>query len=121
MDAAAILEMTEHRPNQERAEIGVVYRETPNPHGDETWLDSIVYLQAPNVQEQGEGEGGKDGKTNSYAAVQSIEFGHYTRPRDHDGEGPRTKSDHRRSWVPGVAPLRRAAKKMSANPKLSIR
>lgn len=113
-EAANILSMTEHRSGEERSEIGVVHRENPNPHGDETALDSIVYLAAPDEMQEENPRG-------AYAAVNSIEFGHYTRPRDHEGEGPRTKRDHRRNWVKGVSPLRKAAKKMSANPKLSIK
>jgi hypothetical protein len=132
-EAAAILSMTEHRPGQERSEIGVVHRGHSGSHEStadvDTYLDSIVYLQAPDEAEKDAREGkvtkGPDGKggkqTNAWRAVQAIEFGHYTRPREHDGEGPRTRADHRRSWVAGVSPLRKAARKMSRNPRLSIR
>lgn len=123
-EAAAILSMTEHRPDQERSEIGVVHRGHSGSHEStadvDTYLDSIVYLQAPDDGEKQKGEGRK-GKTNSWRAVQSIEFGHYTAPREHEGEGPRTKRDHQRHWVEGVSPLRKAARKMSRNPRLSIR
>lgn len=121
MEASAILEMTNHRPGQERSEIGVIHNNhSRGPISETTDLDSIVYLQAPDDAERQKGEG-RGGNTNSWRAVQSIEFGHYTSGRDHEGEGPRTKKDHKRHWVEGVSPLRKAARKMSRNPRLSIK
>jgi len=109
-EAANILSMTEHRPNQERSEVGVVHMGGAHM-GHRPDLDSTVYLSAAD-----EGKG----KANAWRAVQSIEFGHYTAGRDHEGEGPRTKKDHKRHWVPGVSPLRKAAKTMVRRRRLSI-
>lgn len=108
-EASQILEMTHHRSGEERAEIGVVHN-TGTAHEYSPELDSIVYLQAPDVREGDEDDkkSKKAAEAHAYAAVQSIEFGHFTR-----GENPR--------WVEGVSPLRKAAKKMARNPKLSIK
>lgn len=107
------------------SEIGVVHN-NGSAHGYSPDLDSIVYLSASDEGAKGYGEGRikkgfKGTSTNAYRAVQSIEFGHYTRGREHSGEGPRTRADHQRHWVPGISPLRKAARKMSANPRLSIK
>lgn len=106
-EADAILSL--HRDTGD-AEIGVIHmggKELGHP----AKLDSAVYLQA---SDQGQG------KANAWRAVQSIEFGHYTAGRDHEGEGPRTKKDHRRHWVEGIAPLQQAAKRMVRKRRLSI-
>lgn len=107
-DADAILSM--HRDTGD-AEIGVVHMGQAEL-GHPAKLDSVVYLKATD-----EGKG----KANAWRAVQSIEFGHYTAGgRDHEGEGPRTKKDHKRNWVPGIAPLQQAAKRMVRKRRLSI-
>jgi hypothetical protein len=122
-EASNILEM--HR-DQGDSEIGVVHNDG-SAHGYSPDLDSIVYLadsEGESEREYGEGrikKGFSKVNTNAYRSVQSIEFGHYTKGREHEGEGPRTRADHRRHWVKGIAPLRTAAKKMSANPRLSIK
>lgn len=118
-DAAGTLAMAYHRPDAERSYIGVMHR-GQKEWGYEPELDSIVYLAAPDERD-GKGEKPRKGLTNSYAAPSSIEFGHYTSARQHGGEGPRTKADHQKHWVPGLAPLRKAAKKMVANRRLSIK
>lgn len=106
-DAAAILEM--HRDAGD-SEIGVVHMGGAE-HGHRPDLDSVVYLVDTHD--------GK-GRNNQWRSVQSIEFGHYTKPREHEGEGPRTKRDHKRHWVPGIAPLQTAAKRAVRKRRLSI-
>jgi hypothetical protein len=58
-------------------------------------LDFYVYLTAPGSKRDPDGE----------AAALSIEKGHYVRDREHEGEGPRTKTDHDNNWVEGLMPL----------------
>lgn len=74
-------------------------------------LDSYVTLEAA---------WGTDEAVGDYAAAASIEFGHYTRSRKRAGYGPLTKEQHGRVFVKGISPLRKAAHKLSSNPKLSI-
>lgn len=106
-EADTILSM--HRDTGD-AQVGVVHMGGAHM-GHRPDLDSTVYLSASDT--------GK-GKANAWRAVQSIEFGHYTAGRDHEGEGPRTKKDHKRHWVDGVSPLRKAAKTMVRRRRLSI-
>lgn len=77
-----------------------------------TDLDSVVTLEAA---------WGTDEAVGDYAAAVSIEYGHYTRSRRKAGYGPLTKRQHNRVFVKGISPLRKAAKKLSSNPKLSIK
>lgn len=109
-EADAILSM--HRDTGD-AEIGVVHMGEAEL-GHKAQLDSTVYLRATDESAKGKSKG------NNWRAVQSIEFGHYTSGREHEGEGPRTKKDHKRHWVDGIAPLQTAAKKMVRKRKLSI-
>lgn len=119
-DARNTLALTEHRPDAVRAKIDVIHEGerdqdfNPIPH----WLDSTVYMGLDETVEVSSG-----GNANDYAAVMSIEMGHWAMSGRPWGEGPRRKKlkpSERRKWVPGVAPLQKAAKKAYANRKLSI-
>lgn len=102
-EASNILAMTHHREGEERSEIGVIHN-GQSAHEYSPDLDSIVYLQAPDDRER---EGKKrEVMADAFAAAESIEFGHTTK------SGKRVK---------GVSPLRKAARTMAANPKLSIK
>lgn len=116
-DAAAILEMAGHRPDVERSRIDVMH-EGQGALDYIPDLDSIVYLhldeEVPTMA---------NGNANDYAAVNSIEFGHWTSPGRPWGEGPRRKKlkpSERRRWVKGVAPLTTATKRAVAKRRLSI-
>jgi hypothetical protein len=110
-DARAILSMHE---DQGHSRIDVLHKGEAE-EGHKAKLDSVVYL----IDEgDSTNKGGK--LRQQWRSVKSIEFGHYNKPREHEGEGPRTKKDHRRSFVPGIAPLRTAAKRARAKRRLSI-
>lgn len=118
--ARGTLALTEHRPDVVRAAVDVIHQSetddefVPIPH----WLDSVVYLHLDETVEVSSG-----GKLNDYAAVSSIEFGHWSMSGRPWGEGPRRKKlkpSERRRWVKGVAPLQKAAQKAYASRKLSI-
>ena len=124
MDAKATLAMAGHRIKDERSEIGTVHQGLPGM-GENPYLDSTVYLAAPDESLPGKSRG------NAWRAVQSIEFGHYThnygyrrnnKLGDHEGPIRRRRSDNRGStWVPGVAPLQKAMKKALASRRLAIK
>jgi hypothetical protein len=117
-DAAAILAMAYHRPEAERSKIDVIH-EGQGALEYVPDLDSIVYLGLDETVPSME-----NGEKNAWAAVSSIENGHWSSPGRPWGEGPRRKRlkpSEKRSWVPGVAPLGKAMKKATRNPRLSIR
>lgn len=78
-------------------------------HAPPRMLDSVVWLKSPS-----------NPKSGALAAVLSIENGHYTKPRAHGGEGPRTEPEHIKRWVPGIAPLREALGKSLRERKMSV-
>lgn len=79
-------------------------------HAPPRLLDSVVWLVSPSNENSG-----------ALAAVLSIENGHYTKPRAHGGEGPRTEGEHIKRWVPGIAPLRSALAKSLRERKMSVK
>jgi hypothetical protein len=120
-EADAVLSMTHHRPGQERSYIGVVHQDEKE-HGHEAKLDSTVYLAAPPDSK----------KQGLWSAAESIEFGHWTKNYKArrnatlgDAEGPirnGKKGDGGGStWVEGVAPLQKAAKRMFQKRRMSIK
>jgi hypothetical protein len=119
-DARNTLALTNHRANTVPAEISVIHQDqtdvdfNPLPH----WLDSVVYMHLDEEVEVSSG-----GAASSYAAVMSIEMGHWSMSGRPWGEGPRRKTlkaSEKRHWVKGVAPLQKAMKKAVANRKLTI-
>jgi len=130
LEAKAELAMAYHRPEDERSEIGAVHM-GQDAMGRRPDLDSVVYLAASDVSENG-------GSDDEYRAALSIEFGHWTRSYNTrrnaklgDAEGPirgRKKGSYTRpkdaagaKWVPGVAPLSKAAKAMVRKRRMSIK
>jgi hypothetical protein len=121
-EADAILSMAGHRPNVSRSYIGVVHQDE-SELGHKPRLDSTVYLAAdPEMNKRG----------NMWSAVRSIEFGHWTKNYSYrrnktlgDKEGPirnQKRGDGGKStWVEGVSPLQKAAKKMVGRRRMSIK
>ena len=109
--------------DQGHAYVGVVHL-GEDAEGYRPDLDSVVYLASPDEGKKDPDEGKPvpgtdDGSvyTNAHRAVMSIEFGHYTR----GGMGPRTRKQHRRTWVKGLGVLQKASKKMVAKRRMSIK
>lgn len=95
------------------ASIGVIHDMERAEHGPRRLIDSVVYLVASETTTGSEGD--------KLRAVMSIEKGHYTSGRQHNGEGPRTKADHKAHWVDGVAPLSTAMTKSIRERRMSIK
>jgi hypothetical protein len=119
-DARNTLALTNHREDVVPAKIDVLHQDetdvdfNPIPH----WLDSVVYMHLDETVEVSSG-----GSANDYAAVMSIEMGHWSMSGRPWGEGPRRKKlkpSERKRWVKGVAPLQKAAKKAYASRRLTI-
>lgn len=115
-------ELSIHRDTGD-AHVGVVHM-GEDAEGHRPDLDSVVYLAAHDEGAKHEDEGKDvpgtdDGSvyTNAHRAVMSIEFGHYTS----GGMGPRTRKQHRRTFVKGLGVLQKASKKMVAKRRMSIK
>lgn len=116
-------ELSMHRDTGD-AHVGAVHM-GEDALGHRPDLDSVVYLSAHDegAKHHDEGKdvpGTDDGSvyTNAFRAVMSIEFGHYT---SNNGIGPRTRKQHRRTFVKGLGILQKASKKMVAKRRMSIK
>lgn len=110
--------------DQGHAYVGVVHL-GEDAEGYRPDLDSVVYLASPDEGKKDPDEGKEvpgtdDGSvyTNAHRAVMSIEFGHYTGGR---AIGPRTRGQHRRTFVKGLGILQKASKKMVSKRRMSIK
>jgi hypothetical protein len=125
MAAEAAAELSVHRDTGD-AHVGSVHM-GEDAMGRRPDLDSVVYLAAHDEgkKDHREGKAASDGsgdiQTNAYRAVMSIEFGHYASGNGTRPIGPKTKKEHKRTWVPGIGVLQHAAKKMRAKRRMSIR
>ena len=121
-EAQAILDM--HRDNRNRVEIGVVHMGEDHI-GHTAKLDSTIYLQVTDEGRKHPDEGKEDASgnvsTNRYRAALSVEYGHYTGGVPDRPIGPRTRRQHRRTFVKGIGALSGAVKKARANRRMSIK
>lgn len=122
MRREAAAELSLHKDTGD-AHVGVVHM-GEDAVGYRPDLDSVVYLSAhdegaKHPDEGKEVPGTDDGSvyTNAHRAVMSIEFGHYT---GSNGIGPRTRKQHKRTFVKGLGVLQKASKKMVAKRRMSI-
>jgi hypothetical protein len=123
MKREAANELSLHRDTGD-AHIGVVHMGGADL-GHRAKLDSTVYLSAHDEGKKDPLQGKEvpdreDGAvySNEYRAVMSIEFGHYT---SDNGIGPRTRKQHRRTFVKGLGVLQKATKKMVSKRRMSIK